>query len=239
MKPQQRDTDALFFVAKTASAIGRPFDSLRFLCDLMALDAPARADAHVLLQQLFPSVLEANSKWIATVEETIRARAGVGSIAYVRALEQYHTRLCREQVALYDRVVAAVGSRALAKLDAPPHEIRCHKMIADAFRIISAALDKDQRTEHLMTAREHYQTAVAIAEAKLGKLSPLYIRCVLNWTTFQMKALSLKDDATRLLYDTYSQTMRAINTVPETDRPEVSAVLELMRSNLASWTCPA
>jgi hypothetical protein len=146
------------------------------------------------------------------------------------------SRLTSEQFAFHDRVESLIRSKILVPANPPPIHVLFLKALGDTYAQLDPFLTATTREQRLRAAKESYEAALDLAgKSGLVPCSPYYLRTILNWSVFQRTRLLRSEAAIEPLFAAYSEAMRKLATMPDRERPEAAAVLELMRSNLTSW----
>jgi hypothetical protein len=152
-----------------------------------------------------------------------------------RLLSEALARIRIEQFTFHDKIAGIIRSRVLAAANPAPIIVLFLKSMGDAYIYLEPFVDATTREGRLRAARGSYQAALEAAQAKgLSSTNPQYLKTVLNWSVFQRTKFP-QEDAVTPLYTAYAEAMRHFPTATDDDKPESAAVLELMRSNLASW----
>jgi 14-3-3 protein epsilon len=227
------DLDVLWFAARTAEKLGRPLDAIDFLCTMITANPVVTAYIADMFIRLFLQALEANAKLFRLIESNIPANSYAHRMVLGGALGSLRV----EQFKFCEKIEFIIRYKMVNAGNIPPLQVLFFKTLGDTYTHMEPFLDGNGREQRLAAAKDSYEAGIAIASKfNLNETCPQYLRCVLNWTVFQRTRLRRTDEAARPLFLAYSKAMKEFHQVPPEDRAEVAAVMELMRSNLASWT---
>jgi hypothetical protein len=231
-----KDPDALLFAARTAERIGRLQDAVTFATQAALVKTPVAPELIPVIIHMFTSLFESNASVVKFLQDKREAQVAAKSIPKCKMIDQALTKLEKEQYALRLEYEKLMKQRLLVAIKEGPLLYDLLKSLADGHRYVINYVQKADRAELLSMVKDSYEKALQTARSLFGVTSLKSLQCTLNFCTFQYRYLNQKDEAVSLLFQAYGQAMREIHEIPPDEHPEIVAVMELMRSNLASWS---
>jgi 14-3-3 protein epsilon len=228
-------TDLKFFLARVADQAERYTDVLKFLNEIITEDSALSADARNLLSVAYKALTGARRTALRTVsafldDESIKAiPERVAKLTELRSLllgelDGY----CKELIALTDAKLLPAASDATTK-------VFYEKLKADYYRYSVEFKTDNERTEGAEKAKASYESAVAIANAELGKADPAYLGLALNYSVFLYEIIGKKEEAIELADKSFKAAVDLLDGLDEAQYSEATLILQLLKDNVALW----
>jgi hypothetical protein len=226
--------EASFFRARTAQILNRLDDSAQLICDFVSSGVKILPKYRRFFMNLHQSLFQkktGNLRYVSgvLVKPEISSRCK-------KALVTVESQIKTEISNSYVRFVKIARRHLLSGDDDVKGKIHLYKQIGDSFAMVDGCLQRDTRSDALSEATICYETAVKMAAVEFGVTKIDYLKCVLNWTSFQYKYTDERETAVAFLFKTYSATMKNIDDVPQEEYPETWALLKLMERNMGCWS---
>jgi 14-3-3 protein epsilon len=230
------ERDVALFMAQVLDQTDRYQDMMNFMKRVVELNPALSVDERNLLAVSYKNVLTPRRNGLQTLSAIASHMEGQATPNRIREICDIRAGLEAEVQAICNQLIELVTSKLLPAATTPNARIFFEKLRADYYRYMCESISGEEQREIAAKAREAYGSAIDQAKAVLKPASSLYLGLVLNYTVFLDEALHSRAEALEIANETYAEGSIAIQDANDEEKAEVSMLLDLLRSNINTWT---
>lgn len=230
------EIDALFYTARTAEKLNYKDHSITFLNTIISKKPILNETILKFYIQVYMLIFEEYDIDIKKVQKIIDDMKVGTKLYQMRGLQQIRSNLQKKLISYHDEFTDKIKNTLISNNDDPVCQYLLFKSIGDSYKLVGIHIKGDILKQKIQDALESYENAVKISETEFGPTDPRYLRAILNMTAFQYAFMKIRDKPTNALFKCYNQGIALLDKVSSDKIQEFTAVLELMKRNMASWT---
>ena len=223
--------DMLWFIVRVTERIERYDECYQMVMALVAVDSDVNAHRRSMSIAVIKVLLEQNFGALKKFRNALMEKK-LQSNAIKARVNEMIANTEREQVMVHERFVNLLGETFMKSAADPKDQYQLHKEIGDSFVYVADVLKGEAKTKMAKRCHESYDAAIKLADQCYGKSSFEYLASMLNYCVLEYKHMNMRDHPKSLLSSVFFHAMKNTKDMA----PNALAVLQLIRSNVASWS---
>jgi len=223
------------FMARLAEQADRYEDMVKYMRPIVALGALSEDERNLLSVGCKSMVGARRTAWreVAAMEASLRQESELAG----DLVRGYKEKVADDLIKSCTDILNLVSQEFIDQASSVQDQVFYLKMRGDYCRYMAEPqADTASHSACAGRAREAYQAATKLAEgSELEAADPLRLGLALNLSVFHHEALKQTEEACQVARRAYDEALGTVEKLPEEQREESRATLQLLRDNMQLW----
>lgn len=244
-------SDLLYYQARVAERIQRPYDIIKFMDQLIIQKPVLSSKERDLFFSGYKKIIDSLRYTIQTFEDYLMQSGTLtlnddGNPCSSTEEDQLYRNQLKNSIKKYTNELIAVCKKAIETIDnillieANESEscIFYHKTRADYFRYIAEFQEGAEKDDVIKNSELSYQTALRLAQSNkhLKKSDPLYLGLALNYSVCEYEYMNKKKEIIEFSDAVFKEAVKTLDELDEEKYNESTLLMQLLRDNITNWS---
>ena len=224
-----------FFMARVADQAERHLDVVKYINEIIAIDANLSSDERNLLSVAYKALTGNRRTALRSVNAFLEDPSIQGAKDRETRLQQLRDTLIKELDQYCKEIIDLVDQKLLPAAQDVSTKVFYHKLKADYYRYSVEFKTGADRDAGANNAKKAYEEAMNLT-GDLSKADPQYLGLALNYSVFLYEILDQKKEAIDLADKSFKDAVGLIDKLEEEAYSEATLILQLLKDNVQLWT---